>query len=52
MIHALWQYVKQHPLLYVLGTICAIVSSLLLLIPNYIIQVFVDGIVESSLTGA
>lgn len=52
MIHALWQYVKQHPLLYVLGTICAIVSSLLLLIPNYIIQVFVDGIVEASLTGA
>lgn len=50
MIRALWQYVKQHPLLYVIGTICAIISSLLLLIPNYIIQVFVDGIVEATLT--
>lgn len=50
MISALWQYVKKHPLVYTIGTICAIVSSLLLLIPNYIIQLFVDGIVESTLT--
>lgn len=50
MLLALWHYVKKHPIVYTLGGSLAIISSLLYLIPNYLIQLFVDAIVQSSLT--
>lgn len=50
MLLALWQYVKKHPIVYLTGGLLAVISSLFYLIPNYLIQLFVDGIVESSLT--
>lgn len=50
MLLALWQYVKKHPIVYTLGGSLAIISSLLYLIPNYLIQLFVDAIVQSTLT--
>ncbi|MRJ47997.1 ABC transporter ATP-binding protein [Fundicoccus ignavus] len=49
MILALWQYIKKNPVQYVIAGVLAIISSLLYLIPNYIIQLFVDGIVENNL---
>lgn len=49
MILALWQYIKKNPVHYVIAGVLAIISSLLYLIPNYIIQVFVDGIVQNNL---
>lgn len=49
MILALWQYIKKNPVHYVIAGVLAIISSLLYLIPNYIIQLFVDGIVENNL---
>lgn len=52
MLLALWQYVKKHPIVYITGGSLAVISSLFYLIPNYLIQLFVDGIVESSLTTA
>ncbi|MGO4938763.1 ABC transporter ATP-binding protein [Fundicoccus sp. Sow4_D5] len=50
MLLALWQYVKKHPIVYILGGSLAVISSLLYLIPNYLIQLFVDAIVQSTLT--
>lgn len=50
MLLALWQYVKKHPIVYTLGGSLAVISSLLYLIPNYLIQLFVDAIVQSTLT--
>lgn len=50
MLLALWQYVKKHPVVYSIGGTLAIMSSLLYLIPNYLIQLFVDSIVQGSLT--
>lgn len=49
MVLALWQYIKKNPVHYVIAGVLAIISSLLYLIPNYIIQLFVDGIVENNL---
>ena len=49
MILALWQYIKKNPVHYVIAGVLAIISSLLYLITNYIIQLFVDGIVENNL---
>lgn len=49
MILALWQYIKKNPVHYVIAGVLAIISSLLYLIPNYIIQLFVDDIVENNL---
>lgn len=50
MLLALWHYVKKHPFVYLVGGFFAIVSSVLYLIPNYLIQLFVDAIVQSTLT--
>lgn len=49
MLLALWQYIKKHPVVYSFSAFLAVFSSLLYLIPNYLIQLFVDGIVQSSL---
>ena len=50
MLKTFWQYIKQHPVIYGLATFFAIVSSGLTLIPNLIIQRFIDAIVDGALT--
>ncbi len=50
MLKIFWAYIKQHPFIYGLATVFAVLSSGLALIPNYIIQQFIDAIVGQSLT--
>ncbi|MGO2082835.1 ABC transporter ATP-binding protein [Vagococcus sp.] len=50
MLKTFWKYIMKHPLIYGLVTFFAILSSGLTLIPNYIIQKFIDAIVGRSLT--
>lgn len=52
MIKSLWKFIKTHPKPYAIASLLAILSSILYLIPNYIIQNFVDGIVENRLSQA
>ncbi|MGX7197824.1 ABC transporter ATP-binding protein [Enterococcus olivae] len=49
MLKTFWSYIKKHPFVYSLATLFAILSSGLTLVPNYIIQQFVDGIVGQTL---
>lgn len=51
MLKTFWQYIKKHPVIYGIATFFAILSSGLTLIPNLIIQRFIDSIVDGSLTG-
>lgn len=51
MLKTFWQYIKKHPVIYGIATFFAILSSGLTLIPNLIIQRFIDSIVKGSLTG-
>lgn len=50
MLKTFWLYIKKHPVIYGIATFFAILSSGLTLIPNFIIQKFVDAIVDSSLS--
>ncbi|MGY3765247.1 ABC transporter ATP-binding protein [Vagococcus vulneris] len=50
MLHTLWLYIKKHPFAYGLATTFAIISSGLTLVPNVIIQKFIDSIVADSFT--
>ncbi|AQP53589.1 hypothetical protein CBF34_00570 [Vagococcus penaei] len=49
MLKSFWLYIKKHPVVYLTATIFAVLSSMLTLIPNYLIQKFVDGIVYDTL---
>ena len=51
MLKTFWTYIKKHPVAYSIATIFALLSSGLTLVPNLIIQKFIDAIVESSLSG-
>lgn len=51
MLQSLWAYINQHRKVYLLGSFFAILMGLLALIPNYIIQLFIDDIVTETLTG-
>lgn len=51
MLKTFWVYIKKHPAIYGIATFFAILSSVLTLIPNLIIQRFIDSIVDHSLTG-
>lgn len=51
MLKTFWQYIKKHPVIYGIATFFAILSSGLTLIPNLIIQRFIDSIVDGTLTG-
>lgn len=50
MLKTFWSYIKKHPIIYGIATFFAILSSGLTLIPNLIIQQFVDGFVDQTLT--
>lgn len=50
MLKTFWNYIKKHPIIYGIATFFAILSSGLTLIPNLIIQQFVDGFVDQTLT--
>lgn len=49
MLKTFWVYIKKHPIIYGIATTFAILSSGLTLIPNLIIQKFIDSIVENTL---
>lgn len=50
MIKAFFQFIKQHKLAYTIGGAFAILSGILAIVPNYIIQLFIDSILTDSLT--
>lgn len=50
MLNSIGNYIKKHPTQYLMGGLTAIISSLLYIVPNYIIQLFVDEIVTSRMT--
>ncbi|MCR8969040.1 ABC transporter ATP-binding protein [Facklamia sp. 7083-14-GEN3] len=49
MLAALYQFIKEHKMAYFIGGLLAILSGLLAIVPNYIIQLFIDAIVKKSL---
>ncbi|MGX7108639.1 ABC transporter ATP-binding protein [Facklamia miroungae] len=49
MLSALFQFIKEHKIAYFIGGLLAIISGLLAIVPNYIIQLFIDAIVKQSL---
>ena len=50
MILSLTSYISQHRTRFIIGVIFALVNSLALLVPNYIIQRFVDGLVQQTIS--
>ncbi len=50
MIRSLTSYISQHRTRFIIGVIFALVNSLALLVPNYIIQRFVDGLVQQTIS--
>lgn len=50
MLSALGQYIKKHPVVYFFGSLFAILTGVLALVPNYIIQLFIDNIIADQLT--
>ncbi|MHC5268231.1 ABC transporter ATP-binding protein [Enterococcus sp. LJL98] len=50
MLKAFWSYIKQHPYLYSVITLFALLSSVLAIVPNYLIQRFIDAMVNQTLT--
>ncbi|MGO4937415.1 ABC transporter ATP-binding protein [Fundicoccus sp. Sow4_H7] len=51
MIANIWQFIKRHKWIYLLIFLSSLLASLLTIIPNYIIQQFIDGVVEGTLNG-
>lgn len=49
MIQSLWTYVQKHKKVYIIGSFFAILTGLLAMIPNYIIQRFIDEIIDNTL---
>lgn len=49
MLKTFWTYIKKHPVIYTVVTVFAIVSSGLTLVPNLMIQRFIDAIVDQTL---
>ncbi|MEG2253966.1 MAG: ABC transporter transmembrane domain-containing protein [Vagococcus sp.] len=50
MLKTFWTYIKKHPIIYTVVTVFAIVSSGLTLVPNLMIQRFIDAIVDQTLS--
>lgn len=50
MLKTFWSYIKKHPVVYGLATILAVISSGLTIVPNYIIQQFIDAVVDKNLS--
>lgn len=49
MLKIFWNYIKKHPVSYGIATFFALLSSILAIIPNFMIQKFIDAIVDNSL---
>src|SRR5699024_8505361 len=52
MLQSMWNYIKKHPGKYIFGGMTAVLTSILYIFPNYIIQLFIDDIVTNQLTQA
>ncbi|MGY4104369.1 ABC transporter ATP-binding protein [Ignavigranum ruoffiae] len=50
MINSLWKFIKENPKVYLLGVFLAVIGAGFYVTNNYMIQLFVDGIVAASLT--
>ncbi|UPQ85382.1 ABC transporter ATP-binding protein/permease [Ignavigranum ruoffiae] len=50
MINSLWKFIKENPKVYLLGVFFAVIGAGFYVTNNYMIQLFVDGIVAASLT--
>ena len=50
MLTIFWTYIKKHPYIYGITTIFALLSSALAVVPNYLIQQFIDSMVNQTLT--
>ncbi len=50
MLKTLWLYIKKHPFAYGVATVFALISSGLTLVPNLVIQRFIDSIVNNDLS--
>lgn len=50
MLTTFWSYIKKHPYIYSIATVFALLSSGLAIIPNYLIQRFIDAMVNDTLT--
>lgn len=50
MLTIFWQYIKKHPIIYGITTFFALLSSVLTIVPNYLIQKLIDEMVNHSLT--
>lgn len=50
MLTIFWKYIKKHPYVYGITTFFALLSSILTIVPNYLIQKIIDEMVNHSLT--
>lgn len=49
MLKTFWTYIKKHPVVYGIATFFALLSSVLAIMPNLMIQLFIDTIVDQTL---
>lgn len=49
MVKAFFQFIKEHKAAYLIGGILAVISGILAIVPNYIIQLFIDSILSQTL---
>ena len=49
MLKMFWNYIKKHPVAYGIATFFALLSSALAIVPNLMIQRFIDAIVANTL---
>lgn len=49
MLKTFWTYIRKHPVVYGIATFFALLSSVLAIMPNLMIQRFIDAIVDQTL---
>lgn len=50
MVQSLFKYIQAHKKVYLIGLLLAIISGVIFIIPNYILQRFIDEIIQQKLT--
>ena len=50
MLKTLARFIKENKITYLIGGSLAIISGILMIIPNYMIQLFIDGLLNETLT--
>lgn len=50
MLKTLARFIKENKITYLIGGSLAIISGILMIIPNYMIQLFIDGLLNEALT--